>query len=238
MKNVLKIAAIATASFIAATSAQAASNVTGTTTATFTDAKPSTATFTGIGTNAVTWGVAADGAKVNQMTFAANTPFSATVGQQFKVGSLSYYNGTVNNGTELNSLGLNLGFNFSDPAIGAFTKSFMMKLNNTPNTGTADENADYVTFDSLVTSDIFTVNGQSYTFQLKGFTNVVGDGFLDSTAREFHVREGGNASADVFGVLNVAAVPEPATWAMMLVGFGMVAGATRYRRRSTNAVYA
>ncbi len=30
-----------------------------------------------------------------------------------------------------------------------------------------------------------------------------------------------------------AAVPEPATWAMMLVGFGMVAGAARYRRRST-----
>lgn len=33
----------------------------------------------------------------------------------------------------------------------------------------------------------------------------------------------------------VAAVPEPATWAMMLVGFGMVAGAARYRRRATNA---
>jgi hypothetical protein len=30
-----------------------------------------------------------------------------------------------------------------------------------------------------------------------------------------------------------AAVPEPATWAMMLVGFGMVGGAARYRRRST-----
>ncbi|MDP1027068.1 PEPxxWA-CTERM sorting domain-containing protein [Sphingomonas sp. KR1UV-12] len=35
-----------------------------------------------------------------------------------------------------------------------------------------------------------------------------------------------------------AAVPEPATWAMMLVGFGMVAGAARYRRRSTKAAYA
>lgn len=32
-------------------------------------------------------------------------------------------------------------------------------------------------------------------------------------------------------VLTVAAIPEPATWAMMLVGFGMVAGAARYRRR-------
>ncbi len=36
----------------------------------------------------------------------------------------------------------------------------------------------------------------------------------------------------------VAAVPEPATWAMMLVGFGMVAGAARYRRKSTKIRYA
>ncbi len=38
--------------------------------------------------------------------------------------------------------------------------------------------------------------------------------------------------------LTVAAVPEPATWAMMLVGFGMVAAASRYRRRNTNVAYA
>lgn len=34
------------------------------------------------------------------------------------------------------------------------------------------------------------------------------------------------------------AVPEPATWAMMLLGFGLVAGATRYRRRNTAVTYA
>jgi hypothetical protein len=36
----------------------------------------------------------------------------------------------------------------------------------------------------------------------------------------------------------VAAVPEAATWAMMLVGFGMVGAAMRYRRRSSKAVFA
>lgn len=30
----------------------------------------------------------------------------------------------------------------------------------------------------------------------------------------------------------ISAVPEPATWAMMLVGFGMIGAASRYRRRS------
>jgi len=33
------------------------------------------------------------------------------------------------------------------------------------------------------------------------------------------------------GVLNVAAVPEPATWAMMLLGFGAVGTMMRFRRR-------
>lgn len=35
--------------------------------------------------------------------------------------------------------------------------------------------------------------------------------------------------------LSIGAVPEPATWAMMIVGFGMVGGAARYRRRRTTA---
>lgn len=36
----------------------------------------------------------------------------------------------------------------------------------------------------------------------------------------------------------IAAVPEPATWAMMLLGFGMIAGAVRYRRRSAKVAFA
>ena len=31
-----------------------------------------------------------------------------------------------------------------------------------------------------------------------------------------------------------AAVPEPATWALMLLGFGFVGGAMRSRRKNTN----
>lgn len=52
----------------------------------------------------------------------------------------------------------------------------------------------------------------------------------------------GNWAFDVLGV-NAAtgpgtpAVPEPATWAMMLLGFGMVAGAARYRRRSATVSF-
>lgn len=47
----------------------------------------------------------------------------------------------------------------------------------------------------------------------------------------------GNTDRALFGIA-ISAVPEPTTWAMMLVGFGMVGAATRYRRRETRIVYA
>lgn len=40
-----------------------------------------------------------------------------------------------------------------------------------------------------------------------------------------------NSPAISFSLLGASAVPEPATWAMMLVGFGMVGATMRYRRR-------
>jgi hypothetical protein len=40
------------------------------------------------------------------------------------------------------------------------------------------------------------------------------------------------------GNFNVAAVPEPATWAMMVGGVGMVGGAMRRRRVSTKVSFA
>jgi len=39
-----------------------------------------------------------------------------------------------------------------------------------------------------------------------------------------------------FGLTAVQAVPEPASWAMMCIGFGVLGAALRYRRRSTTAM--
>ncbi|WP_445191669.1 Npun_F0296 family exosortase-dependent surface protein [Sphingomonas sp. Tas61C01] len=38
--------------------------------------------------------------------------------------------------------------------------------------------------------------------------------------------------------LAIAAVPEPATWAMMLIGFGLIGATARYRRRHNAVTYA
>ena len=46
----------------------------------------------------------------------------------------------------------------------------------------------------------------------------------------------GGSTATLFAT--VAAVPEPATWAMMLLGFALVGASARYRRRSQKVTYA
>jgi PEP-CTERM motif len=45
-------------------------------------------------------------------------------------------------------------------------------------------------------------------------------------------------TAQVFGLAGTAAVPEPATWAMMFAGFGMVGAATRRRRTRVKVSFA
>jgi hypothetical protein len=55
----------------------------------------------------------------------------------------------------------------------------------------------------------------------------------------FGVNSNGNYFHDSTGLAGtISAVPEPATWAMMIGGFGMVGGAMRYRRRSAKVSYA
>jgi hypothetical protein len=41
-----------------------------------------------------------------------------------------------------------------------------------------------------------------------------------------------------FSLSEVAAVPEAATWTMMILGFGMIGAGSRYRRNSTKVAYA
>lgn len=69
---------------------------------------------------------------------------------------------------------------------------------------------------------------------LSGFTRNVGRQLAD-TASELTISfnsTGGSSYSSSASLATVSAVPEPATWAMMLIGMSLVAGAVRYRRRS------
>ena len=69
------------------------------------------------------------------------------------------------------------------------------------------------------TNGLFTVTGAAGEF----FTSVT----FSSSQNSFEVDN-----------LAVAAIPEPSTWALMFLGFGMIGAASRYRRRSSNLTYA
>ncbi len=60
-----------------------------------------------------------------------------------------------------------------------------------------------------------------------------------SQSFNYSVAGGTGYGVNRLGVVDVAAaVPEPATWAMLLIGFGMMGGAMRYRRKRTDVSYA
>jgi hypothetical protein len=87
------------------------------------------------------------------------------------------------------------------------------------------------------------------SFQIEGATD---DGFSkdffgftsDAPFAAISINHVSRATNDVFGMDNlivsteVAAVPEPATWGLMVLGFGMMAASMRYRRRHAKAVCA
>lgn len=91
-------------------------------------------------------------------------------------------------------------------------------------TYTVSMDGNLIATDSVITGQAFS--GKSQTFSVSDS----GSHVLAYTA----LVSAGDNTAFIDGV-SVVAVPEPATWAMMLLGFGMVGVGLRYRRKSTTA---
>jgi hypothetical protein len=91
--------------------------------------------------------------------------------------------------------------------------------------------ADRVRVNFNVQSDFFTVDGFDYALDVTGF---LVDG---SPATSFLTAERAVNEAFIRGrlVLYSEAVPEPATWAMLITGFGLVGSAMRRRRTAVTA---
>lgn len=87
--------------------------------------------------------------------------------------------------------------------------------------------ADRVTVNFNSQSDFFTIDGFDYALDVVGF--LVGG----NPATNFLTRERFDNEAELRGRLvlySEAGVPEPATWAMMIAGFGLVGAAARRRK--------
>jgi hypothetical protein len=189
---------------------------------------------TGVGTNNFTWGQGS-GTPPNSMTFVANS-FSTTTETPFKIGTLTYFNGTTVSGTTPTTVQLGVNLNFTQPNVGNQMSNFTLGLISTTNTSDPVASADFVTFPSNFSSTVFSLDGTNYTLMLTGFQNVQGAmGFLGSNGNtEFHVEEGGTASADLYGEVTAnvpSVVPEPSSFVIAFFGAGgMIAFGLRRRK--------
>jgi hypothetical protein len=205
---------VAVALLSAFASVQAA-NVEGSTVGTWTNPLPGSATTTGEGTSMFTWGQGVGGSDPSSLSFTSNS-FASALETPFKVGSVKYFNGSIFSAADSVQLALNL--NFTQPGLGPVISNYGFQLINTDNTSDLDASADFVKLPSAFSNTSFLIGATEYRVKLVGFQNIVGDGFLVSNPLQFHVREQGSASADLFAVVTTQPVPEPSTYALMLAG--------------------
>lgn len=221
---VLLAGALATSAF--------AADVAGSTTGIFTNPTlESAGVTTGVGTNDFTWGVAAAGSTVSELTFTGANPFSANFDTPFSLGTLGYTNGTVLLNTGATAVDLQVTAVFTTPTGITKDFTFNLQLTNTPNIGTPQQNADIVSFpNNAPPPQSFTADGNVYTLQLTGFGQPGPNGFVDVNG--FHVLEGGTDSADLLAKVTVApVVPEPMSLALLLPGLAPLGLVLRRRSR-------
>ncbi|MFM9978840.1 MAG: PEPxxWA-CTERM sorting domain-containing protein [Sphingomonadaceae bacterium] len=208
--------------------------------------------------------VTGTGATVNTLTLdSTNLPGGTTTADLGAFTITRNNGGTVNNGGTYGTIvgdTININPQGSGPGIGAIGSGITFTFDNAVNAlgfevgdwGTCCQpSALFISFDggapiqvgvSTVGGDVF-FNNRAEVFvsaldDSGDFTSATfwGDGF-----GEFLVAGGTIRYANVGrGTLppTPGAVPEPATWAMMLAGFGLVGGAMRARRRSTSVSFA
>ena len=172
------------------------------------------ATTTGVGTSSFTFGTPANNIGPNSLNYSPDNPIDAMTEEAFRLGTLTFFNGTVFIGSEATSVDLAITLDLTEPGVVTEDFAFSLGLVSTPNTSDPDASADFVFFPSAFTDSTFTAGGETYTLELLGFFNVVGDGFLTSDSTQFNIREGSTATADLFGrvttnIPSASSVPEP-----------------------------
>ena len=183
---------------------------------------------TGVDTKKFTWGTGyyspSNSLEFTGKSFAGEVPPDQT----FELGTLSYFNGTVLNGTEAYSVDLLMTIAFDSPSgLSLSPFKFNFRLDNSPNISTPmtnPANADKVFLTSIPTT-LFTFGGVDYILKIGFGQGVTGPGWTELD--KFFVNEGGNASAKLMGTIsavNPRSVPDAgstlALMAMAIIGLG------------------
>jgi len=180
-----------------------------------------TAVTTGFGTSHVTWGNSTTGAvpPFSQLIFLGDSFSNVAAGDTFHLGTIIFTNGT----SDLDTLIFGAQLHMSTAGV---TDDHISNLNivTTANTGLSlARDADFIGFsDFLSTFNVY----ESRTASIELFGRIVGDPQLTLDSIQISAVTAG----DGFIGNGVGDVPEPATWAMLLIGFGGLGAAMRRRR--------
>ncbi len=142
------------------------------------------------------WGRAAKG-DPSWLTFEGAEFADVEAGDEFLLGSINYFNGTIYSGTGAGRVDLAVSFDLSMPWLSE-TFEFSLELINTANRKhqSDDENADFVRLGDVAVDLTTQLNGEDYRLELSfGQSGEFGFTSID----QFHVHEGRSAWGDLMG---------------------------------------
>ena len=149
------------------------------------------------------WGEAATSLgypRPSELKFRGAEFSSIILEQEFVLGTLDYYNGTIWAGTGADAVDLDVVLDFT--VVPGTQISFQLELINTVNdfeNNTNDENADYVKLTAPVQTLSTTIGGATYYVHLSFGDSGPGSYTTDST---FHVWEGAEATGTILAKLS------------------------------------
>ncbi|WP_017316321.1 choice-of-anchor K domain-containing protein [Mastigocladopsis repens] len=187
--------------------------------------------FSGVGTNTFTWGRSRPddrennyGTPANQLTFTGNSFSTKDIGSLFKVGDLEYYNGMVEESTNVVSVPFTLSLSFTNPSNVNEVFNFDFQLDNTTNSGDSpQQDADTVYIKENFDSRSFTFDGNEYLLKLIGFSQDDGE----TSVSNFRVLEDHTTTAGIYATVTQVTpaekIPEPAsTVGLSLLGIYLI----------------
>ena len=153
----------------------------------------------------------------------APAAFDVDINEEFDLGNFTHFNYQINAGTGVDSVLLSISMAISvdrNPYATPLSFTFLHEETTNSGNGCCD---DIVSFESLVSSEAFEIDGALYTLDLRGFSQGGGP-----TMEELITSEGADNMAQLRGVFTK--VPEPGTLA--LLGLGLAGLGLSRRRKS------
>lgn len=205
----------------------------GTTSATFTNPAPGSATVTGVGTSSFSWG----SGEPSTLSF-TGTSFDTTPGTKFKIGTLTFHNGVIVSGSDANSVDFNAPLHFTNIPELDFTFKTTFSLVNTLNIdGDPDASADQVSIGAFgYTFNVLEGRTASVDVMATLDTSLVGTpAFLQANGSDFDSGPLDPSPTFIIGSISLAnpsdggfitqatPVPEPsATWWVVMLLSSMI----------------